>query len=80
MTARDWWTIPQLAKWMHKREAYFVGEIKAGRLQAVNLGSGTRPRYHVSQEAVDEFLRARAVTPAARPAPVRRRLTVPKYV
>lgn len=79
MTAREWWTVPQLAEWMHKRQSYFVGEIKAGKLRAVNLGSGTRPRYHVSQEALDEYLAGRAVTPPTRPVR-RERRDIPQYV
>jgi len=81
MTAREWWTVPQLAAWMRKRQSYFVAEIKAGRLKAVNLGTGSRPRYHISQEALDEFLQSRAVAPAVQPTRrPRRDSKIPQYV
>lgn len=55
---------------MHKK---INGFIEAGELHAVNLASpeSTRPRYAISDEAIEAFLARRAVVPKV--APVRRR-------
>lgn len=40
--------------------------INAGRLAAINISKGGRPRFRVSVASVEQFLRDAAVTPIAK--------------
>jgi excisionase family DNA binding protein len=52
--------------------------VKAGRLRAVNVGSGTiKGRYRIPQDSLEEFLIYREVQPATAPARRQRREKVP---
>ncbi len=64
-------TPPEVARILRKDVHWVLEEIRSGRLKAVNLGNGTqKPRYRVSQTALDEFLQSRLVVP---PSPRQRR-------
>jgi len=52
------------------------GWIRKAELRAVNVGSGNqRPRFRVSRESLDEFLRSREVQP---PVPIQRQRRRPE--
>jgi len=72
-------TVPEVARLLRTRESRVLSWVRAGRLPAINLSEGQRPRYRIARQALDDFLASRAVTPAARPVR-RERLAVPKYV
>ena len=42
--------------------------IHAGHLDAIDIGTGDRPRFRVAVDSVDRFLRTRVVTPSQRRA------------
>ena len=72
---------PELGRQFGKRPSYWIDRIKANELEAINLSNGVRPKYLVSQTALEAFLRARQVTPAPPPARKQRRdSTIPRYV
>ncbi len=75
----EWLTPAEIAKELRIRESKPVGWIKSGRLQAVNLSEGQRPRYRIARAALDEFLQRQAVIPVAKPER-RSRREVPHYV
>jgi len=57
--------------------AKVIAWIKRGELRAVNVAdnpNGKRPRYRITQDALDHFTRARETKPApVKPAPVARK-------
>ena len=57
-----YWTPPMIGKLLGVDPARVIGWIRAGKLAAINLSDRTRPRFRVSQEALDDFLRQREVT------------------
>lgn len=67
----------QLAHYLGVGPSKVLQWIRSGRIRAVNLASDPagRPRWHVTPEALQEFLAARAATPAA-PRPRRQRRSV----
>ena len=55
-----------------------LGFIASGELVAVNVArsrSGLKPRWRISEEAVQDFLRSRTTSPMAKPVPGRRSRT-----
>jgi hypothetical protein len=66
-------TPPAIAKRYGITTGKVIDFIEAGEIEAVNLARRgcTRPRYHVSPEALEKFERSRLVVPAV--TPVRRR-------
>jgi len=72
-------TPPEVARSLRVSESKVASWIKSGRLPAINVSEGQRPKYRIARQALDDFLASRAVTPAARPVR-RERLAVPKYV
>jgi excisionase family DNA binding protein len=55
-------TPPEIAKILRVSPEKVLGWIRRGELIAVNLGNGTfRPRYRISREHLDAFLKAREV-------------------
>ena len=75
----EFYTPPEIAKLLRCRESKVAAWIKAGRLHAVNLSDGHRPRYRVARQALDEFLQLQAVVPVAR-TERRQKRTIPSYV
>ena len=73
-------TPPEVAKALRVSQGKVALWIKSGRLRAFNVSEGQRPKYRIRPDDLDEFLQARAVTPAERQAPVRRRRDIPQYV
>ncbi len=75
MTKRiaDWKTPPELARMLGIAPDKVLSWIRAGELRAVDLSEnrGKRPRWRISRESLDEFLKRRAATPP--PKPRRRR-------
>lgn len=72
-------TPPEVARLLRMRQATVVSWIRSGRLPAIDISEGRRPRYRISTQALDEYLAGRAVTPPT--APVRRqRRDIPQYV
>lgn len=71
MTVR---TPPQVAKLLLVKPGKVVGWIDSGELEAFNVANAgsKRPRWRITQEALDDFLRRRASRPAS-PKPARRR-------
>jgi hypothetical protein len=71
-TASRWLSPPEVAKLFGIAPEKVVGAIRRVELRACNLGNGSqRPRYRISTESLEDFLRSREVGPA--PQPVRRR-------
>jgi hypothetical protein len=69
----QWRSPPQIADLLRIEAEKVIAWIKSGQLIAVNVGNGPlRPRYRISQESLDDFLRRRQTQPPA-PRPVRRR-------
>jgi excisionase family DNA binding protein len=65
-----WLTPPQLAKQLGVQAEKVLGWIRAGELRAVNVAerASRRPRWRISAEAFEEFLRRReAVLRTAKP-------------
>jgi hypothetical protein len=58
-------TPPQLARQLGVSPEKVIGWINRGDLRGLNLAKhlGGRPRYRITPEAVQEFLRSREVTP-----------------
>jgi len=56
-----WKTPPQLAKMLGIEPPKVIGWIKRGELRAVNVAdrTGGRPRWRISPDAVENFLRVR---------------------
>jgi excisionase family DNA binding protein len=59
----------EIAKLLRVSQDKVLGWIRRAQLRAVNVSDSVRPRYRVSQESLDDFLKAREVV---RP-PVRQR-------
>ena len=75
----EWLTPAEIAKELRIRESKPVGWIKSGRLPAVNLSEGQRPRYRVRRADLDQFLAGAAVVPVVR-TERRQKRTIPSYV
>lgn len=77
-------TPPELAKLWHVKQDRIREFIRRGLLDAVDLRSpgSRRPRFRISEEAIQSFELRRSATATARPRPQRRpRLPeVPEYV
>lgn len=56
-------TPPEIAKLLRVSPEKVLGWIRRGKLKAVNVGDGFRPRYRVSRENLDVFLKSREVQP-----------------
>lgn len=70
---------PAVAKRLGVAPEKVIGWIRSGKLKAVNVGDGiVRPRYRVSPDALDDFLRSRDASPA--PKPARRRRQDPNVI
>lgn len=72
-------------RWSCKTEkvSYFI---ESGQLIAINVASnpkGRKPRWRITQEALDNFERMRSTVPAPKPIPRQRRRAnetmIPKY-
>ena len=77
---RTWLTPPEIAKELRCRTSKPLRWIEDGELPAVNVSSGTRPRYRVRREDLDAFLQRRAVVPVATPPVRKQKREVPHYV
>ena len=75
----EWLTPAEIAKELRIRESKPVGWIKSGRLPAINVSEGHRPRYRIARAALDAFLQQQAVVLVARPER-RQKRTIPSYV
>ncbi|NLE37060.1 MAG: helix-turn-helix domain-containing protein [Pirellulaceae bacterium] len=67
----QWRTPPNVAKLLGVDHHRVLTWIKSGKLVAINLADGSRPRYRISADALEDFLHARQV--AAAPKQERRR-------
>jgi excisionase family DNA binding protein len=76
----EWLTPPTIAKELHCRASKPIAWIRSGKLAAVNLSEGSRARYLVRREDLDEFLQRRQVTPPPPTVRKQRRGDVPRYV
>jgi excisionase family DNA binding protein len=56
-------TPPEIAKLLRVSPEKILGWIRRGELTAVNVGNGFRPRYRVSPDNLDAFLKSRQVQP-----------------
>lgn len=57
-------TVASLAKFLRISDEQVLSHIRAGRIRAVNVGGGVqRPRWRVSEDALQEFLAARTASP-----------------
>jgi excisionase family DNA binding protein len=55
-----------------------VALIRVGRLRAVNVGIGRKPRWRIDAEALDQFIEAQtAPVPPSEPAPRKRKKSRP---
>jgi len=78
-TRRPYMTPPELAAELGVEAQKIVDWITAGELAAVNVAAdahGRRPRWRVSREDLELFLRGRANKPRPAPRPRRRKLPV----
>jgi len=64
----EWMTLPEVRKFLRCRESKIRSWIASGRLSAINLSDGERPRYRIRKSDLDDFLTTRAVRPESRPA------------
>jgi excisionase family DNA binding protein len=56
--------VPEVAGRLRLSRRTVLGYIRAGALEAINVGQGSRlPAYRVSEAALDRFLADRAVKP-----------------
>jgi len=83
--ARDFLTPPQIAARLKVRPGKVLLWIASGELLAINVAenaAGKRPRWRVSEEALQTFLTSRSCRPVEIAAPRRqpRAKTVPHYV
>ena len=75
------YTPPEVARILRCRESKVSTWIRQGVLQAVNVSTGTRPRYRVGKSDLDAFLQAKVVVPTAKPERRQRRdSSIPRYV
>jgi hypothetical protein len=76
-----WLTPPQIAQMLAVDVHGILAAIRAGRLVAIDVRrpGATRPRYRVSPEALDDYLRLLRVVPPPR-RPARRPPITKKYV
>lgn len=79
MAADAYLTPPEVASVLRCRQSKVLTWIRSGRLAAVNLSEGQRPRYRIARTALDEFLAGKAVSPAIKTVR-RQRREVPQYV
>lgn len=56
-------TSSELAKILRVSRDKVMGWIRRGQLTAINVSEGARPRYRVSRESLEEFLKVREVQP-----------------
>ena len=70
-------TPPEVAEILRVSHQKVLGWIHKAELRAVNVGNGVRPRYRVSREDLDSFLKIREVQPPV-PRPKRRRQRQPE--
>jgi len=55
-------TCPEVAKYLRISPEKCIGFIRSGELKAFNVGKGkTKPRYRISQQAIDDFEASRLV-------------------
>ena len=73
MTDLQFLTPPTVGKILGVDPSRVIGWIRAGKLDAINLSEGRRPRYRVSRDALDRFLRQRQVVAATKPVRNRRK-------
>ena len=68
-------TPPQVAEYLGVSHIKILRFIISGELPAIDLASnrGGRPRWHVSREDLDDFLKRRASTPPLPPIRKRRK-------
>ena len=56
-------TPPEIAKRLRITAAKVIGWIRKGELRAVDVGNGSRPRYRISPDDFEDFLKSREVQP-----------------
>lgn len=64
-------TPPDVAKLLRVSNEKLLGWIRRGELTAVNVGNGNRPRFRISPESLNAFLKVREVQPPPKPLPRR---------
>ncbi|MFD7609687.1 excisionase family DNA-binding protein [Streptomyces sp. NPDC059828] len=66
--ASGYLTTGQAASLIGSTSNYVRELIHAGHLDAIDIGTGDRPRFRVAAESIDKFKTARAVTPSQKEA------------
>jgi len=66
-------TPPQIAERLGVSPEKVQGWCASGKLRAVNVSDGSRPRWKISPEALEEFLAGRESRPQVKPVRRRRR-------
>lgn len=79
MLPSEFLTPPEVARLLRIRQSKILSWIRSGRLPALNLSEGQRPRYRVRRVDLDHYLESKAVAPANKPAR-RRSADIPSYV
>ncbi len=69
-------TTAEIARLLRVSSEKVLGWIRRGELTAVNVGNGSGPRYRVSRDSLDAFLKSREVQPP--PKHVRRKPQPPE--
>lgn len=62
--ASGYLTTGQVADLIGATSNYVCGLIRAGHLDAIDIGKGSRPRFRVAATSVEKFKRDRAVVPS----------------
>lgn len=67
-------TPPEIAKLLRVSNAKLLGWIRRGELTAINVGNCHRPRFRISPDDLDAFLKSREVQPTPKVITRRRQL------
>ncbi len=76
----EWLTLPEVRKLLRCRESKIRSWIASGRLTAINLSDGKRPRYRIRRNDLADFLTTLAVRPESRPVRRQKRERPAGYV
>jgi excisionase family DNA binding protein len=60
---KPWLTPPEIAERLRVDASKVIGWIRAGRLVAINVSEGARPRYRIDPAEFDRFIAGRSTSP-----------------
>jgi excisionase family DNA binding protein len=76
-----WLTPPELAKLLRVEPPKVIAWIKRGELHAVNVAdkNGKRPRWRISPEAFEDFIKPRTSSPPVKATRTKRRVAYKEF-